>query len=249
MLTAWPPPEVLVTVRMTAPVFSLPRPLLSASLRWESALPLNGSSLAAGASIVGHRQNERADVFTAALADERVHALDVGAALEWKIAFGLRRNRRHAVNGLGPAELDVGARRIKMGVAQKGLAPAAQVSVQNALGRPSLVGRKNIWIAGQVMNGPFKALPADRARIGFISLHHSRPLRRAHGRRPAVGQQINDDLLRLQLERVVAGFRQVFFALRSGGQGNGLNRLDAKRLDDCVELLRHGLSLFKDQNG
>src|SRR5690625_3500719 len=42
----------------------------------------------AAAGIVGHRQNDRADIFAAALADERVHALNVGIALERKITFG-----------------------------------------------------------------------------------------------------------------------------------------------------------------
>src|SRR5690606_11624190 len=56
------------------------------------------------------------------------------------------------------------------------------------------------------------------ARVRFVAEEHARPLAVAHGAGAAVGQQVDNDLLRRQGEQIVAGFFNPAQPLLAAGQ-------------------------------
>ena len=60
--------------------------------------------------------------------------------------------------------------------------------------------------SGEILNRFFQAIKAFGSGIGFITFNHAAPLTGAHGRRTAVGQQIDKHVIRMNIEKIIAGF-------------------------------------------
>jgi hypothetical protein len=66
-----------------------------------------------------------------------------------------------------------------------------------------------------------------------------RPLIPRHRAGAGIGQQIDEDVLGVQVEEVKAGALDGRLALRRGCHAQGLDRMNAERLDDGREGLIH----------
>ena len=83
--------------------------------------------------------------------------------------------------------------------------------------------------AEDVIDSGFEALVRARACIGFVAAHDRRPLLGAHRAGAGVGQQVDEDVLCVEGEEVVARRLKRGFALFARDQADRFNRLDAKR--------------------
>ncbi len=99
-----------------------------------------------------------------------------------------------------------------------------------------LMGGDDVLEVHQILHGRFEPVEARRAGIALIAGHHRAPLRRAHGRRATIGQQIDQHVIRMQLEQIVARIFQQSFALVSRGHADRLDRFDAEGFDNGLHL-------------
>ena len=110
------------------------------------------------------------------------------------------------VEGLGPADFDIGAGGVKVGVVGYNLIVSPDNVKQNFFRRASLVGGNDMAKSGQILNRFFQTIKALGSGIGFIAFNHAAPLAGAHGRSAAVSQQINEHVIRMNIEKIIAGF-------------------------------------------
>jgi hypothetical protein len=163
-----------------------------------------------------------------------------------EVDVALEGGREGRLCGLGAAQiqrrgadgLEVGAGGVEMRVVRHDVAGAARGGEQDALGRAALVRGDDVAITGDLAHGRLEAEERAGPGVGFIAGHHAGPLGGGHGAGAGVGQQVDDDVLRLEEKEIVVGGGQRGGALLAGGEADGLDRLDAKRFDDGLEL--HG---------
>ena len=106
---------------------------------------------------------------------------------------------------------------------------------QDVLGRAPLVCRDDVGETGDVAHRTLEDRERARAGVRLVSLHHPRPLVHRHGARARVGEQVDQDVLRLEEEHVVMRFVECRCAFVLGRLADRLDGLDAKRLDDRLE--------------
>jgi hypothetical protein len=87
-------------------------------------------------------------------------------------------------------------------------------------------------IPGERAHHLLEAGKAARAGIGLVRLHHRRPLRRAHGGRAGVGEEIERHRSCRDEKEVVASLSDDALALLAAEQHEGLHLLDLEGLDD-----------------
>jgi hypothetical protein len=109
--------------------------------------------------------------------------------------------------------LGVGARRVEERVADHALPRLHDEVEQEVLGGAALVGGDDLLEAGDGAHRRPKAVEALGARVALVAAHHRRPLGRAHRAGARVGEQIDQDVARVEAEqveaRVVEGRRRV----------------------------------------
>jgi hypothetical protein len=72
------------------------------------------------------------------------------------------------------------------------------------------------------------------AGVRLVALHHRRPLVRREGAGTRVGEEVDQDIRRVEQERVVVRPTEGELPFLSRGLPNGLDRADAEGLDDGV---------------
>ena len=137
-----------------------------------------------------------------------VERLQVDVALERVLEVRHASLRDDQVPGLGALDLDVGARRVEMVVVRHDIARMQDRVEQDPLSGSSLVSRNDVRESGEVLDDRFEAIERPAPRIGLVGLHQSAPLRRRHGPGSGIGQQVDQHVLGLQPEHVVAGLLQ-----------------------------------------
>ena len=152
------------------------------------------------------------------------------------------------VDGLGAGVLDVGAGRVEVGVVGDGLARAADRREQDLLGGPALVGRDDVAEREERLDRLEEAIPGRRPGIALVAALDAGPLVAAHRAGARVGQQVDDDVLGMDVEEVVAGCREGRLALLDARQPDRLDRVDAERLDDRLPAL-HPMSIGAADRG
>jgi hypothetical protein len=100
------------------------------------------------------------------------------------------------------------------------------------------MGGDDVGKAEYVLDGFLEAVIAVAASVGLVAAHDACPLGCTHGAGAAVGQQIDENVAGGEQEYIIRGVDDQPFPLRARGHANGLDRLDAKGLDDCA----HGLT-------
>src|SRR5262245_467668 len=88
----------------------------------------------------------------------------------------------------------------------------------------------------EITDRPLEPIPGATPGIRFISTHHAGPLFRAHCSSAAVGQHVDENVLRAQQEHVESGLGQVLSALFARRHPDRLDYFDLERLYDR---LRH----------
>jgi len=104
------------------------------------------------------------------------------------------------------------------------------------LGRSSLMRRDDVREPGDVAYRAIEHGERPRAGVRLVPLHHSRPLVHGHGTGTGVGEQVDEDILRLEEKHVVMRRLERRRAVCVRCLANRLDGLDAERLDDRLEL-------------
>ena len=187
--------------------------------------------LAAG-RVVGDGQHDARDFLARVLAQELFELGDVHLTLERQLFLGVGRIVDRAVHGVAAAEFDVPFGGVEMGVARDDVARLEQCRKDHVLRSTPLVRGQEIGHPEDAFDRLLEPEIGRGPGIAFVAGHHGRPLAVAHRTCARVGQQVDRDLVAAQLEKVVAGFADPCFALRTGGGADGLGHLDLVRF--CI---------------
>ena len=187
------------------------------------------------AGVVRHRQHAERDLPWLGLLEQRFQPVQVHVALERMAGLRLFALRNHEVHRLRARRFDIRAGRVEVRVVGNDLPLATDGREEDALGGSTLVRRDDVRVPGQVFDRRFEPVEAVRARVGVVAAHHRGPLLRGHRRRPAVGQEIDDDVLGPDAEHVVAGLFEDRLPLLRGRHADRLDDLDLEGLDDSPE--------------
>jgi len=138
--------------------------------------------------------------------------------------------RNDAVDGRGPARLDVGPGRIEVDIAGDAIALPDQGFEEDPLGRPSLMRGNDVTETEDVPDGFFEVEIIPGSRVGLVARHHPGPLVVAHGRGARIRQEIDRDFIGRNLENVVPRLLQEGFPFPADRHRNGLDDFDPERL-------------------
>ena len=174
---------------------------------------------------------------------EPLQRADVHVALERRPLA--RVTWRRQVDRLCPAVLDIGARGVEVGVVGHDLAVATNDGEQDLLGGTALVGRDHVLERKQLLDRVEKSVPGRRAGIAFVAVLDGCPLVAAHRARPRVGQQVDDHVLGVDVEEVVARRLERRLTLVDALDPDRLDRMDAEGLDDGLPALHAGSILAR----
>ena len=119
---------------------------------------------------------------------------------------------------------------------------------EDPLGGPSLVGGDHVLEREQLLDRVAEHEPRGRARVRLVTVLDGCPLVARHRAGPAVGEQVDEDVVGTQAEQVVARVDERSPALVLGGEPQRLDRVDPERLDDRARLEGarcHGLTLWR----
>lgn len=111
------------------------------------------------------------------------------------------------------------------------------------LGRPPLVGRQDVGITREALDGGFHAQPAFGAGVALVAPHDGAPLVGAHGGSAAVGQQVDNHFVGMQEKRVVLSILEKPPPFVLSGQADLLHYFDAKGFDR--RLVMHAFDLVR----
>ena len=185
----------------------------------------------AAASIVGDRHHDGRDL-PAVLAQHALERGKVHVSLERMVERGHAAFCNRNVQRLCAHRLDIAARRVEMGVRRDQVALLGDQREQQMLRCPALVGGNDVGKVHQVLHRSLEAVEARRARIALVAGHYRAPLRCAHCGGARVSQQIDDHIVRMQLEQIVTRCLQQALALLARGHADRLDGLDAERFND-----------------
>jgi hypothetical protein len=127
------------------------------------------------------------------------------------------------VDGLRAGELDVGPSGVEVGVVRDDPARAAGHGEQDLLRGPALMRGQHMPEREQAGHRIPEPLERGRPRVRFIAALYAGPLLRRHRAGPGVGEQVDQHVLRPQLEQVVPRSGQGGRPLRLGGQPHRLD--------------------------
>ncbi len=164
--------------------------------------------------------------------DQGRESIDVDVSLERMPGLRLCPLVDHQINGLGSRVFDIGPGGVEVVVAGDDLAGAAHQLEEDALAGASLMRRQDKGHSRHLAQGLLEAVPASRAGVGLVAPDHPGPLLAAHGRRAAIGQQVDDHIFGSDPEEVEIRAPENRVTLGRRGHANRLDHLDLERLDD-----------------
>jgi hypothetical protein len=184
--------------------------------------------------VVGDREHHQGDALAADLGEQAVELRHVHVALERVLRRDVVGRVDHAVHGDAEVVLDVGARGVEVDVVGHAVARLHDGGEQQVLRHPALVRGDHVPVAGDALDHPLEVEVVAAARVRLVAEHDARPLPVAHRRGAGVGQQVDGNERRGDVEEVVAGGGQGVGALLAGGEGDGLDDLDLERFHGQV---------------
>ena len=176
------------------------------------------------------RQADIGNLVRAHAFDQRFELAQVDVALEGVQALRVVRLVDDHIDKGAARHLLVQPRRGEIHVAGDPIARLDQRLRDQMFGPAPLVRRHEILIAVVGLDRLQQMVEVATACIGFIAQHHACPLAVAHGVGPAVGKQVDVDILRAQQEGVVARLIQCNLAGRAVDHLDRLHHLDLPRL-------------------
>ena len=200
----------------------------------------HGDRLAA-VGVAGDGHNDVADL-ALVLGKEAVELLGIHVALEGVLELaviagcGQQILRPHVVlhrGAAGGVERHIGHDVLVFRVAR------VHHARQQKVGGAPLMRGNDEREAGHVLNGRFKPVKALAAGIGLVAHHNGRPLLVAHGGRTGVGQAVDVNVFRFQLEHVPRHLLQCGTAMLRRRRFQHFHGLDAEGLGILVGLHRH----------
>ena len=194
----------------------------------------------AAAGVVGHGQHDQGHALAAGALNQALQRGDVHVAFERMLQAGLAALGDDQIDRLGADELDVGAGGVEVRVVGDDIAFLAHHAEEDALGGAALVGGDDVLVAEDILNGGAELLEAAAAGVTLVAFHDGRPLVGGHGAGAGVGEQVDEDIVGRQQEKVVVRGAEQLLALRAGGPVDGFDALDAEWFDDRAG---HGCSL------
>ena len=96
--------------------------------------------------------------------------------------------------------------------------------------------------SGNLAHSRFEAEERARACIRLIALHHPTPLRRRHCASARVSQQVDEHVLSLHKEQVIACYHKRRFAFLAGDVTNRLDGFNTEWFDYRVEMNLNALT-------
>ncbi len=188
--------------------------------------------------VVGHRDHDQRYPFAPHLSHRRLQRRRIHVALERILRGRVPPLRHHQVASFGAPVLHVGAGGVEVGVVGNDVAGLHDGREEDLLGGPSLMGGDDLGEAGQLLDGVAEAVEGPAPGVRLVAVHHPRPLLRGHRSGAGVGEQVDDHLVAVQTEQVVAHPAERLLPLGPVGEGDGLDCVDPERLDDRP--VRHG---------
>ena len=186
----------------------------------------------APSGVVGRRNHGQGHPLRSHPLDQPPQGLGIHVSLEGMVQRRLERLRHRQVDGLRAMKLDIGPRGVKMGVVRDEVAFLAQNGEEDPLGCPPLMRGDHVLEAEDVLHGIPETVKAPAAGVGFISPHDAGPLLRAHRRRSAVREEVDEHVLRMDPEKIIPGLRQNAFPFLPGRHPDGFHHFDFEGLDD-----------------
>ena len=178
--------------------------------------------------IIGNGEHHERNI-ALVLLEHLFQLLQADITLEGNFQLGVVSLGNGNIDGECLAALNVTLRGVEMGVTGDDLAGLHEVAEQHVLSGTTLVSRDNKLETSQFGNSVFHVVEGAGTAVALIAHHHRAPLTVAHGTRTRVGEQVNIDVVALQHENVVVGFKEPLFAFFSCGFLNGFNHLDFPR--------------------
>ena len=157
------------------------------------------------AGVIGDGEHDQRNACRAFGGDQGFQRAHVHVALEIQARLRVGGFGNGQIHGARAGEFDIGAGGIEVGVGGDHVAGLAHHGEQDAFGRASLVGGNHVAEAGQLVGRALQAEEALAAGVGFVAAHHGGPLLGGHGAGARIGQQIDQDVARVDEEQVVAG--------------------------------------------
>src|ERR1700730_11983930 len=139
------------------------------------------------------------------------------------------------VERCGPNEFAIRARGIEMRVVGNDVALRAHHSEKNAFRGAALVSGNNVAKTENRLHRIAKPREARGASVRFVAPHNGSPLFSGHRGGAGVGKQVDENVFGRDEEKVVAGGFNKFLALFASGCTDGLDALDAKRLNNRAD--------------
>ena len=143
------------------------------------------------------------------------------------------------IDRLGAGELDVRARCVEVRVVGNDFAGRRDDGEKDALGCAPLMGWDDVPEGEELAHRLEEAEPGRRPGVALVAVLDRGPLVSGHGSGAGIGEQIDEHVLRPQREQVVPGLAYLPAPLVGGGHPQWLDGVDAERLDDRAEALRH----------
>ena len=110
---------------------------------------------------------------------------------------------------------------------------------QDLLGGAPLMRRDHVREREQLLHGFEEHEPRGRPRVALVAVLDRRPLVAAHRARAGVGEQVDQDVVGVEVEQVVAGIADPRPALLVGEEPERLDGVDPERLDDRAVPVGH----------
>ena len=186
----------------------------------------------AAAHVVGDGDHAERNVVRAFRLDQPFEPGEVDVSLEPLVRIKIAAFRRQQIHGPRADIFDIGSRRVEVAVVGNHVPGLQARRGQDALGGSPLMGRENMFEAGDLADGFFEATPRNAARVAFVAEHQRGPLSVRHRARAAVGQKVDGDVFGVQQEDIVVRRGERGFAMTARRNWQWLGHLDAKRLDD-----------------
>ncbi len=202
---------------------------------------LHGDRLAS-ARVVGNRKHDERDALSADALDQSLEGGNIHVAFEGMLGGGMLPFFDDEIDGFRADEFDVGTCGIEMRVIGDYVAFLAGDAEEDAFGGAALVRGNDMLVAEDVLDRAFEVVEAFASGVALVAFHNAGPLAGGHRSGAGVGEQINQNIISGQQEKVVIGGFKKPLALLAGGPADGLDALDTERLDDGFD--RHEGGVF-----
>ena len=179
-------------------------------------------------------QRRVGDPFGAGLVNQLLQLLQVHVAFERMLARGVVGLSDDHVHKNSTRALDVLAGGGEVHVHGDVLAGTDANLGGQVFCAPPLVGRHHMSETVHLLDRLLQGVEVAAAGVGLVAQHQTGPLIVAHRRCPAVGQEIDVDVLAPQEEGVVAGLGDGLSPFLSRRQVKRLDRFDLVRLSDST---------------